>query len=187
MSFTLYVARDKHRPAQHDPGSVLGLQMLRDVPDGLVAVVECGARTAPPPDVRGTPTLRDDAGRDAWTGHHAILRLHQLAMFYAQTHGRDDATKHNKSTPRGGAMRAPAPPVVSAHVALVPPDDGDDGDDGRQESMWESTPVDEEEDANEGRKLTSEDLSRAIQQRASTHKQMPTSSSSSSPPAAERG
>ena len=82
----LYVARNKRSPSQHDVGSVICLNTVREIPPNHVTVVDCSVMLRRPTYLRGTPTLIDDESGEAWTGHNAIQRLQRLALFHAQEH-----------------------------------------------------------------------------------------------------
>lgn len=163
MSFTLYIARSKRNPRQHDVGSVMCLNLLRDIPEEVVTVVDCTEMRRRPSYLKGTPTLIDDESGDSWTGHNAIARLQRTAMFHAQEYGmhigRTEAANASKPP---STRRPPAAPSSSSAPRVQ-----EESDIPADESLWESRIVEGEEEAEPvdgigGRKLTADDLSRMM-------------------------
>ena len=174
--FTLYVAHDKRRPERHDMGSVLCLSMLRFLPEGAVAVVDCTtAGAARPSWLRGTPTLTERASHTVWTGHNAHDRLLAFTVQHAAA-----ARNHKNTANSGSARRAlQSPPGASAPQAndiAVGDADGDDGDGDcmTNAALWDNIPPDaDDEDDGDGlggnAKLTSDDLRAAADRRNTAH------------------
>lgn len=156
--FTLYVAHDRTRPHRHDVGSVLCLKTVRNLPRGVVTIVECtGAHAARPPSfVRGTPTLVDDTTGQTTTGHDAVHRLHLAALFYAEQHGVERGRREGAHKCSGGGQ------VVSARASALATVEEEVED----SSLWTSQ-IQEEDPADDisDRKLTSDDFARAIADR----------------------
>lgn len=170
----LYIARDKRHEDRYDVGSVLCLSLVRQLP--AVQVEEVNRRTAPR-WLTGTPTLEVDG--EVLRGHAALAHLQHAAL--AQAYARGEAA-HAAATPQRPSARralAPMPPPMkmSAPTTQTPDatpttdavaDATPDAADGVfAESMWAShidEAVEEEEDEST-RKLTSDDLARALNSR----------------------
>ena len=186
--FTLYVAPNKRRPTQHDVGSVLCMKTLQNVPTGEVKVINCATLSARPSFLRGTPTLVDTETNEVYTGHHALNRLQLLSLYHAEQYGKAQASQPNEEHRRGrgnegGRVSMPPPSrAVNTH------DDGNEGGDGEISNMWSSTIDDAEieEDTEQvmsgDRKLTSDDLSRALSDRQPLPQQQPTTAPPPPPP-----
>ena len=191
--FTLYVAPNKRRPTQHDVGSVLCMKTLQNVPAGEVKVINCATLSARPSFLRGTPTLVDTETNEVYTGHHALHRLQLLSLYHAEQYGKAQASqsneRHRSGRGGGGGGRAPIPSPPSRAAAVHDDDDDDDsGYGGGISNMWSSTIDDAEveEDTEQvmsgDRKLTSDDLSRAISDRQPLPQQQPTTAPPPPPP-----
>ena len=181
--FTLYVAPNKKRPTQHDVGSVLCMKTLQNIPDGVVQVLNCATLSTRPSFLRGTPTLVDDGTNEVYTGHHALHRLQLLSLYHAEQYGKAQASADRRRDGGGGRRGGPMPPPPSRPTASERDDDG-----GDISNMWEST-IDEadlEEEAEQtlsgDRKLTSDDLSRALSDRTPMPQQKPTTAPPPPPP-----
>ena len=186
--FTLYVAPNKRRPTQHDVGSVLCMKTLQNVPTGEVKVINCATLSTRPLFLRGTPTLVDTETSEVYTGHHALNRLQLLSLYHAEQYGKAQASQSDKGRrhDRGnGDGRVPMPPpsrTVNTH------DNDNEGGDGEISNMWSSTIDDAEieEDTEQvmsgDRKLTSDDLSRALSDRQPLPQQQPTTAPPPPPP-----
>lgn len=159
----LYVARDKRDRSRHDLGSVLCLQTLQDLPAVAVHDVTTAAPTHRPSWLVGTPTLHNARTGEVWRGHQALTHLQQLALHHAEARGAARGGASNDASERR-AIAAPSAP--SAHRAVGPsapsapsaPETPDDDVD----NLWDTRIVEEEEEAAADRKLTSDDLSRAL-------------------------
>lgn len=189
--FTLYVAPNKRRPTQHDVGSVLCMKTLQNVPEGIVRILNCATLSARPAFLRGTPTLVDDETNEVYTGHNALHRLQLLSLYHAEQYGKSQAKEEEGDRRRGagggGHMRrqgGPPPPPPSSSSSKPADLEEEDG----QSAMWSSTidDADLEEDAGESlsgdRKLTSDDLSRALTDRPPPMQQQPTTAPPPPPP-----
>lgn len=159
----LYVARDRRRPDRHDVGSVLCMQLLERLPREAVHVVDATHLHPRPSWLIGTPTLVADAGGDLWRGHQALTKLQSLA--FAEAEGRRGSVAESVSH-HDDSGRSSKPPDHSPYHEAKDDDDHDEEDDWIQAS----DPVPEEEDENDTftRKLTSDDLSRALAARGGT-------------------
>ena len=189
--FTLYVAPNKRRPTQHDVGSVLCMKTLQNVPEGIVRVLNCTTLSSYPSFLRGTPTLVDDETSEIYTGHNAMHRLQLLSLYHAEQYGKAQAsrttTDPRPAVRRGGSATVPSqtrPPssVTAEHDHDLTEDEHD------MSSMWSCT-IDDSEVENEaeqtlggGRKLTSDDLSRALSDRNPTTNQTPSTAPPPPPP-----
>lgn len=157
----LYVARDKRRPARHDLGSVLCLRVLDLLPDGAVRVHDCDQMRGPKPAwLTGTPTL---ATGDAQVlrGHEALLHLQRVAV----------ETARSSTCPTRPARRPP-PTDATPPPSGPPPPPAAAAEVGQDDDPWE-TRIDDHEDEEEplgSRKITSDDLVRATQMRAESHR-----------------
>ena len=181
--FTLYVAPNKKRPTQHDVGSVLCMKTLQNIPDGVVQVLNCATLSTRPSFLRGTPTLVDDGTNEVYTGHHALHRLQLLSLYHAEQYGKAQVSEDRRRGDAGGGRHGAVPPPPSRPTAAERDDDGG----GDISNMWESiiddANLDEEEEQtlSDDRKLTSDDLSRALSDR-STPMPQPTTAPPPPPP-----
>lgn len=182
MTFMLYIARDKRNSTRYDLGSALCLRALEVMPAGTVEVREVDGRTLPASDrpawLTGTPTLVAASGGDVLRGHEALAQLQHLAVNLAaqrrtatsETGGGGSASARRVLAPnvhlraanaahRDGAARAPS------HTGAATSDDTD----ATMPSLWDSQlggADGEEEDAQEPtRKVTADDLHRAVRER----------------------
>jgi hypothetical protein len=155
----LHIARDKRHPTRHDLGSILCLNVLDLLPPDTVRVREWDDPRAPRPAwLTGTPTLvtpKDEIFR----GHQALVYLQRLAVdMTAQL----AAASAPKKAPRGVQ-----PPPAAAMKAGPPPPSHEEEADGVG-ALWESRIGDgdvEEEDDTSNRKITGDDLARAMRAR----------------------
>lgn len=165
----LYVARDRKTPTRHDLGSVLCLRVLDLLPPHLVDVQECTARSKPV-GVVGTPTLLTPHG-ESFRGHQALSKLQHLAVELAVQRGE---TKEAPTRRRPSAL-APNVQLRTEPREPPPPEQEDRGDPGEEQptaevaSLWETRIDDadqeEEESDMSSRKITSDDLARAMRAR----------------------
>ena len=176
--YLLYVARDKKNSKQHDIGSVLCMQALEFVPQQVVEMQECHSQTRGNPEwLIGTPTLFElDSGR-VFRGHHALTHIQRISVEHA-TH---QTTSKQAKKP---AYATPPPPQLQPSESGDRFSGGEDtGDNDMAEMLWESQVHEEEaEDEEEGdpfsRKLTSDDLSRAVNARTTAPSSAPQSGGS---------
>lgn len=149
MSFTLFVASDRRRRDLLCPGSALCTEFLADVPKNTVEVVDCGVRGfVRPAWLTGTPTLLDNEEHKRWTGHAAVQRLYRLALHHA-----------SGASTRAPVSGASGPSSSASARRVVAEEEEDEGD----PSIWESNVVEEEEEERTDRKMTSDDMARALQ------------------------
>lgn len=163
----LYVARDKQCPQRHDLGSILCMQLANQLPANMVEVVAVETLASRPGWLQGTPTLVAETAM--YRGHQAFTHMQQLTLDHA---GRKPATSARAARPAAPQRRGPAETAPTAPVA--------EEEHGGMPELWESGIVDDDgEDDTQSRKITSEDLARAVQQRAAT---MVAPSASAAPP-----
>lgn len=156
MGHVLHVARDKRDFARHDLGSVLCLNVLDLLPSDAVQVREWDARAPRPAWLTGTPTLVAPTD-EVFQGHQALAYLQRLAVDTA-------ATKHAKTAPP--AVRRTPPPAAAAPATAAPARTDENDVDGS--SLWESRIGDgerDDEDEEPARKITGDDLARAMRAR----------------------
>lgn len=158
MSFALFVSRNKKRPSELCPGSTLCSDFLQNIDEREVEVVDCNrADFNRPLWLKGTPTLYEYETKKTWTGHKAVQRLYHLSLHYAMT---PPATTNNVAPPRVQQQQRPAGETTASTA-----------NDSVDKSIWESqiTPdmenTEEEEETRSDRKMTSDDLQRAMSQR----------------------
>lgn len=156
MAFTLYVARDKRKPSRHDLGSVLCMQTLEYLPRDLVAVQTCTAASSSYPAwLTGTPTLHAHHSGEVWRGHQAVSELQRMAF----SQRAPKATRHPPPGPPQGPRGGGRPP--------------EEGPDAELEGLWEGGVAEEEEEEDSlPKKLTSDDLARALESRPPPSKRM---------------
>ena len=161
QGLALYVARDKRRPDRHDLGSVLCLRVLDLMPAGAVEVHDADALRARPLWLTGTPTLVLDGG-DVLGGYEALTHLQRLAV--------DLARSSSRPAKRAPQQQAPPPPMAAAVAAV------------EEDALWGSSSVVEDDDdgATQDRKLTGDDLARAM--RAREEARAPPAGGSAPPP-----
>ena len=142
----LYVAKNKHKPEQHDLGSVLCMRMLEHFPADAVRVQPCDDPSLPRPTwLIGTPTLYSETTGEVWRGHNALDQLQRRAIGLHQTRPAVQETR---------PATVQRPPSAEVNVEEHDPDD-----------LWSSRIVEAEPEDEGPPKLTQEDLSRAIQAR----------------------
>lgn len=151
---TLYVARDKRQPSRHDVGSVLCLQLVETISPALkVDVHQCDNARDRPPWLTGTPTLHEDNGSKS-QGFEAVQRLQTIAMEVAEARGRDARRKPTATAAQGSSSVAArsASVVAPGDIAVAPGNEDDD--------MWGSRIDDDDEEVQEPRKISADDLAR---------------------------
>lgn len=134
----LYVARDRARPERHDVGSVLCLRVLDLLPPGTVSVREARSGEPRPPWLTGTPTLVIDG--HVLRGFEAISHLQRLAVDLARR-PKEQRQAPSRQTPRE--------------------------EEEEEEEDWTAamTASMEDEVVDTDRKLTGDDLARAMRAR----------------------
>ena len=155
VDFRLYVARDRKNSSRHDLGSILCIRVVDLVRPGAVTILECTPRDpANPSWLVGTPTLHHVPTGEIWRGHQALSRLQHLVA---------------ESNERPAAAAKAAAPAPAPAAARPPADEGVAAEAGEPENMWSVTEDDEggEDDGAlpHSRKLTGDDLARAISAR----------------------
>lgn len=172
---TLYVARDKRRPSFFDAGSILCLNLSESLEERL-QIVEVTAQSPRPPWLAGTPTLHLNTDRPGDSrileGTEAVTHLQAAVIAAAETRGR---TQTRTVSSRRATMTPAVVQVRSTEERGVPPEtdavtDGGghaDAEEGGLSGLWESRieEVEDDNDRTEGGKFTSDDLSRALQER----------------------
>lgn len=168
MSFALFVSRNKRRPDELCPGSTLCSEFLGNIDEREVEVVDCNRPDFKRPAwLKGTPTLYEYDTEKTWTGHHAVRRLYHMSLHYAMT---------PSQKPSSAATRPPPhhPPPRAGGAPPPPPQNPSSADDAVDDSIWASQITPDMEDAQEvetrsDRKMTSDDLQRAMSQRMMTN------------------
>ena len=173
MSFALFVSRNKKRPDELCPGSTLCSDFLQNIDEREVEVVDCNRPGFKhPPWLKGTPTLYEYETEKTWTGHQAVRRLYHMSLHYAMTPPPAPVASKGSTAPvaRPGprVQQGRQPPPPQRPPSETPKDDSMDG------SIWESqiTPdmeTGEETETRSDRKMTSDDLQRAMSQRIMTN------------------
>lgn len=147
---------------------MLCLRMLSSIPL-QINVVECDVQGAPE-HIVGTPSLEE--GHDVFTGHEAIHRLFELALQRASETASVERNESSGSRARDRQQR-PQP------LTTAPPKQNDDVDTNEDDAWTISHATgDDEEDVDVDRKITADDLARAMAKRRSTID----SASASTPP-----
>ena len=165
MSFALFVSRNKSRPDELCPGSTLCSEFLGNIDEREIEVVDCNRSDFKRPAwLKGTPTLYEYDTEKMWTGHNAVRRLYHMSLHYAMTPS--DPSTSSKSIPskQHSAQAHRRPPAQKPSPA----------NDAVDESIWESHITPDMEDAQEvearsDRKMTGDDLQRAMSQRMITN------------------
>lgn len=164
---TLFVGRDRERPQRLDLGSVLCAEIAEFAPD--VAVVHCTAADRPG-WVTGTPTLTVDGAQ--YRGHAAFSALLQLALRHAAD-AAAAAAPPAASRQRGVASRPSVRlrPETAKHEAAEEGDATHDDpaksppdEDAAEDDLWRE-PVAYDDEDEDDRRLTGDDLSRAVEAR----------------------
>ena len=174
-SLALYVARDKRCPQRHDLGSVLCMQLANQLPAGAVEVVAVETLASRPAWLQGTPTLVAEAAM--YRGHQALTHLQQLVVEHAAPRKPARAASARQARPAAGQARPAAQPT--ARPAAPPAQPAEE----EMPALWESAMLDEDDDEPPtSRKITSEDLARAVQERAAATAVAPATASAPPPP-----
>lgn len=164
MAFTLYVARDKRKASRHDLGSVLCMQTLEFLPQDLVVVQTCTAASSSsyPAWLTGTPTLHAHHSGDVWRGHQALSELQRLA--FSRSAPRNASGPPNHTAPSDGHVPSRGRPPHDPHVET----------DAELEGLWQGGVGEEADEAEDSlpKKLTSDDLARALESRPQPSKRM---------------
>lgn len=168
MAFALFVARNKKRPEELCPGSTLCTEFLQNISETEVEVVDCHRSDAPRPAwLKGTPTLYEYETERTWTGHAAVRRLYHMSLHYAIKPSIENAPAPAPSRARPPRVQPPSRP------APAPIGDGGGVDEGDavEGDMWASQITQEmesesyESETRSDRKMTGDDLNRAMSQR----------------------
>ena len=172
MSFALFVSRNKKRPDELCPGSTLCSEFLGNIDEREVEVVDCNRPDFKRPAwLKGTPTLYEYETEKTWTGHQAVRRLYHMSLHYAMTPAKPPATTrpppHRPQHHPPHARGAPPPPPPQTQSSSS-------ADDAVDDSIWASQITPDMEDAQEtetrsDRKMTGDDLQRAMSQRMMTN------------------
>lgn len=181
--YTLFVARDKRVPSRHNIGSVLCMDIVRQLEESTIAVQVqevTGKEGNLPKWLTGTPTLLDSETGERNTGTRALGRLQGLLVRLAEERGEQRARSGGGGKTRSDRMSRPAVQLRSetkGRAATTGKEEEQDmGADSivptttTEESLWESC-IDEkdieEEEVSDG-KLRSDDLQRELQKRQQT-------------------
>ena len=194
--YELFVARDKRNASRFCIGSTLCLSALEYLPDDFVVIRNCDdmSKSSFPTWLIGTPTLVSTSGTDIFRGQQAVKRLQQAVVSYTE----HVTTQRllSKTTPQRGKTQPSSnrPSVPPASQPLLPPStnpqqpsktrpNAGDEDDEELSELWSTRiPDDGEDDDGEiSRKITSDDLARAVAHRQQTT-QAPSSQLAPPPP-----
>ena len=187
MPYVLYIARHKQDPNKLCPGSSLCIHLAEFLPDEYVEIKNCDElrRTHGkdlPSWLVGSPTLVSTSGSDIFRGTYAVQHMEDLAISYAQYKGSQQATSEKSRPPASGKGRnsTHTQPQPILHVrpeephSAVAPDSALHDEDEILPSLWESRVPDTDDDLADGnRKITGDDLARAISARQQDVKPLP--------------
>lgn len=199
MTYVLYVARDKRDPNKFCIGSSLCMHLAEFLPEEYVEIRNCDElrKNRPknmPTWLVGSPTLVCTSGSDIFRGTHAVQHMESLTISYAQHKGSQQATAEKaRPSPPASARRGdvrqvlPQPNVQlrpeQSHSA-DPPDSTFDDENGMPTGLWESrVPDADDEPGDSNRKITGDDLARAVSARQHVVKSLPQGPPPPPPPA----
>jgi hypothetical protein len=178
----LYVSVDRRHPNRHDMGSVLCLRVLQHLPEGHVSVHDARSAVPRPTWLTGTPTLVIDGGT-VLRGHEALDHLQHVSVEMARA-----ATAHPTRPRPTRAMMAPAPVGLVAEKRARPQQVGEEEGDAvvdDEVSALFASRLDASDDLGdeEGeRKITGDDLARALRERDAVAPPPPTANAPPPPP-----
>lgn len=154
----LYIAMSASDGTRYCTGSSLCMRIIQHLPLGTIQVLDCATVRPTPSWLVGTPTL--DAGDELYRGEDAVMKMVQLV---AQQHSHDKRAK-TVQPQKTAPLRNDAEGLDDLWTEPSRPPDGEDDDD----------------ELNSGRKLTGDDLSRAVRQQDNARAQP----AASAPPSA---
>ena len=98
--FILYVAHDRKVQTRHDTGSILCMNLIPKLSEGIqIQVVEASLHMRNLPQwLVGTPTLVCESTGDIWRGHEALSQLQQLVILAAEERGRNANPKKKRTS-----------------------------------------------------------------------------------------
>lgn len=185
-SYVLYVASDKKKPTIYCQGSQMCLQLLDYLPESLVIVknsddIRKSDPKAIPFFITGTPTLISIDQNNLFPGREAVEQLQHLAILHASskrsapTHNPKSVTIQEQSSQQRVQFNAPP---TNQHA---------NEEEAELSGLWTTTDNAEDNTADDStmdssRKLTGDDLARALQQRNSTNHPPPQSNGPPPPP-----
>jgi len=174
MSFALFVSRNKKRPDELCPGSTLCSEFLGNIDEREVEVVDCNRPDFKRPAwLKGTPTLYEYETEKTWNGHQAVRRLYHMSLHYALAPSQPSAPSKPPPPQHGPPHARIAPPPHARGAPPLPPQPPPSDGDVVDDSIWASQIAPDMEDTQEletraDRKMTSDDLQRAMSQRMMT-------------------
>jgi hypothetical protein len=159
----LFVARDRRDKRRHDVGSVLCLNLLEHLDDS-VRVTEVTRSTRNPPWLVGTPTLHLSTG-EILKGHEAVVALQTLALRAAEERGANAPKEKKRSA--GITPSVNLRPERRAEPERSEPERSEleRSEHESIEMLWETQIIEGDEPSEESRKLSGDDLARAMQSR----------------------
>lgn len=177
----LYIAKDKKVPHRLHAGSVLCVNLANEVSkDTPLKIIECSLGNKPAWLV-GTPTLYDETSGDTYTGSEAVTMLQGLALSSAEKRGAASVAESSTRTSRRASTSMIPPGVQLREETQSGMDMTEDTTTKTPEvadELWESHIGNENENEDEGandsfdKKMSSDDLSRALQNRQRTNTQV---------------
>lgn len=172
MSYTLFVARDK-KGAPLCPGSRLCAKLVEYLPSEYVTVQNVAGYVGLPTYVTGTPTLVSNADGEVLRGTPAVEQLQHLAITYAVHRGMvAEATARSgggKGKGKGGGGGKGKGGARGPTVGGRNREEEEEEEDTDMAELWSSTPHGEGDDDDEflsTKKVSGEDLARAVHARA---------------------
>lgn len=170
MSFLLFVARNKRRPNELCPGSALCSEFIENISEDDLEVVDCNAADFKRPAwMTGTPTLFEHSTHKIWTGKMAVMRLYHLSLHHVMN------SKPVVPAVKSPTKKMPNPP---------PPESSTPEENAMEDNVWTSNIIDETnvEDIRSDRKMTEDDLQKAISARQATMTRDPSVGAHPPPP-----
>lgn len=196
MTYELYIASERSSPERFCTGSRLCLHLMENLPHGYITLTNCDemrrAGRPFPSWLTGTPTLVPDDTNEIYRGQDAVVHLMNLALSYRDHLARESAQGHAIASRGGHTDKSSSARTATATITGIErelPQDalsgsGHDVDPSEKDiaDLWSSTMdavTADGDEYQENRKLTSDDLARAVQQR---QQQTPPAPSSHAPP-----
>lgn len=188
--YELYVARDKRNASRFCIGSTLCLSALEYLPDEFVVVRNCDdmSKVSLPTWLIGTPTLVSTSGTDIFRGQQAVLRLQEAVVSYTE-HVTTQRLMAKTPPQRTKSLNPSSSNKHSSSSSQLPPStretrrsDPADEDDEELSELWSTRVQEDDGDEEVTRKITGDDLARAIAQRQQTTQPNPTNAGGAPPP-----
>lgn len=194
-SYVLYVAKDKKRNSDFCPGSTVCIGMAEFLPKEVIDVRSCDTlrktvgKEGIPTWLTGSPTLVSSYGDEVFRGSQAVRKLHNICVDFAYKQGVSDAgggggkktSTQNKE--RGGI---PPPNLQLRQESRQEGKAMENVDyDEELEGIWSSEVEKQDgndDDYNLSRKITGDDLARAVAGRQASYAQQQQNPSNPPPP-----